>query len=95
MEKLRKHYIDVHADMFLNRPFKYKRRHDEMSTTISRKQRALEPHSQFNFNSNQSKVDRLKTLETAVEKPDIEWQWALMFYKDYENIKDITSSYYK
>ena len=89
------HFIDVHADMFLNRPFKYKRRHDEMPTTISRKKRALEPHSQFNFNSNQSKVDRLKTLETAVEKLDKEWQWALMFYKDYENIKDITSSYYK
>ena len=66
-----------------------------MPTTISRKKRALEPHSQFNFNSNQSKVDRLKTLETAVEKLDKEWQWALMFYKDYENIKDITSSYYK
>ena len=93
--KFLQHYIDVHADMFLNRPFKYKRRHDETPTTISRKKRALEPHSQFNFNSNLSKVDRLKTLETAVEKLDKEWQWAVMFYKDYENIKEITSSYYR
>ena len=101
------HTIDIHSDIFLNRPFKYNLFEDEMMKTVSRKKRVLDedatprkkryfeasgPNMGLKFDVRQTKVDRIRRLELALEKLHQTWTPMRDYYTDVD-FKHITDAY--
>lgn len=102
------HSIDIHSDIFLNRPFKYKRFEDSVMKTVSRKKRSLEldddsTHKKRSITTSKLKLmdrvkkleeseDRLKRLEETMETLDKIWTPMMGFYSTID-LNDITNAY--